>query len=72
MLRTGQVGEEQHIVDYLWREECHFEHEQGRSRESVVNSQSSLGVSNSFMYKQLSCMSPFNTSVFGYQIKHSF
>ena len=32
MLRTGQVAEEQHIVDYLWREECHFEREQGRSR----------------------------------------
>ena len=32
MLRTGRVAEEQHIVNYLWREECHFEREQGRSR----------------------------------------
>ena len=31
MLQTGQVADqEQHIIDYLWREECHFEHEQGR------------------------------------------
>ena len=32
MLQTGQVAEEQHIVDYLWREECHFKREQGWSR----------------------------------------
>ena len=31
MLRTGQVAEEQQIVEYLWSEECHFEREQGQS-----------------------------------------